>query len=67
MTDISVDDVALSMGLQCRRRAKRTLPKGRRLANIRQRNRRGHAPSGDQKMIALQLNGARCRAKGVHE
>jgi hypothetical protein len=67
MTGTTQDDIALSSRLQAQRRTKRTLPKGRCLAKIRQRNRRGYAPSGDQKKIALQLNGARCRAKGVHE
>lgn len=67
MTGTTQDDIALSSRLQGQRRAKRTLPKSRCLAKIRQRNRRGHAASGDQKMIALQLNGARSRAKWVHE
>jgi len=67
MTGTAQDEIALPGRLQGQRRAKCALPKGWCLANIRQRNRRGHAASGDQKLISLQLNGARSRATGVHE
>ena len=67
MTGTTQDDIALPGRLQGQRCAKRTLPKRWCLANVRQRHRRGHTASGDQKLIALQLNGARSRAKGVHE
>ena len=67
MIGTAQDDIPICGHLQRQRRAEYALPKGRCLANIRQGKCCRHAPPGDQKMITLQLNGARNRAKGVQE
>ena len=67
MTSTPQDDIALLGGLQGQRRSKCALLERWCFTNIRQRNGYGQAPCGDQQTITLQLNGARCRAKGVHE